>query len=48
MDMKEFQAEIQEYASRLSCQLDNAKLPQAQRIDCTDPKARQAREATTG
>ena len=47
MDMKEFQAEIQEYASRLSCQLDNAKLPGSERIDCTDPKARQAREGTT-
>ena len=48
MDMKEFQAEIQEYASRLSCQLDNAKLPRVERIDCTDPKARQAREGTAG
>lgn len=46
MDMKEFQTQIHEYASRLSCQLDNAKLPQAQRIDCTDPKARQAREGS--
>ena len=46
MDMKEFQGEIQEYASRLSCQLDNAKLPQAERINCTDPMARQAREGT--
>ena len=46
MDMKEFQAEIQEYASRLSCQLDNAKLPESGRINCTDPKARQAREGT--
>ena len=46
MDMKEFQAKIQEYASRLSCQLDNAKLPESERINCTDPKARQAREGT--
>ena len=44
MDMEEFRAQINEYASRLSCRLDNAKLPQAQNIDCTDPKARQARE----
>ena len=29
MDMKEFQAQVQEYASRLSCQLDNAKLPES-------------------
>ena len=48
MDVKEFQAEIHEYASRLGCQLDNAKLPESGRIDCTDPKARQAREGTTG
>ena len=46
MDMKEFQTEIHEYALRLGCQLDNAKLPESGRIDCTDPKARQAREGT--
>ena len=46
MDMTAFRAHIQEFASRLSCQLDNAKLPESGRIDCTDPKARQAREGT--
>ena len=48
MDMEEFRAEIREYASRLRCQLDNAKLPKAQSIDCTDPKARESREGTAG
>ena len=47
MDMAEFRAHVNEYASRLRCRLDNAKLPQAQNIDCTDPKARQAREGST-
>ena len=46
MDMAEFRAHINEYASRLRCQLDNAKLTKAESIDCTDPKARQAREGT--
>ena len=44
MDTDEFRATIGEYAGRLRCRLDNAKLPEAQWIDCTDPKARQARE----
>ena len=46
MDMAEFRAHINEYASRLRCRLDNARLPKAENIDCTDPKARQAREGT--
>ncbi|HEY4646680.1 MAG TPA: DUF3313 domain-containing protein [Steroidobacteraceae bacterium] len=44
MDMDEFRATVGEYGSRLRCRLDNAKLPEAQWIDCTDPKAREARE----
>lgn len=46
MDMAEFRAHINEYASRLRCRLDNGKLPKAENIDCTDPKAREAREGT--
>ena len=46
MDMAAFRAHIHEYASRLRCRLDNARLPDAESIDCTDPKARQAREGT--
>jgi hypothetical protein len=46
MDMAAFRTHIHEYASRLRCRLDNAKLPEAESIDCTDPKARQAREST--
>ena len=48
MDMEEFRAQIHEYSSRLRCRLDNAKLPEAKWIDCTDPAARQGREGTTG
>jgi hypothetical protein len=44
IDMDEFRATIDEYSSRLACRLDNAKLPEAQWIDCTDPQAREARE----
>jgi Protein of unknown function (DUF3313) len=42
MDMEQFRATIREYAARLHCQLDNAKLPEAKWIDCSDPKARQS------
>lgn len=45
MDMDKFRATLREYASRLHCRLDNAKLPESQWIDCTDPEARRAREA---
>lgn len=33
---------------RLACRLDNAKVPAAQRIDCTDPAARAARPTIVG
>lgn len=42
MNMKQFRATIEEYAARLHCQLDNAKLPEAKWIDCSDPKVRQS------
>lgn len=50
MEFKEFDADIKSFASRLRCRLDNAHVPAAQQIDCLDPAARQAREAskTTG
>jgi len=48
MDMEAFRAHVHEYASRLRCRLDNAKLPEAENIDCGDPKAREARESTSG
>jgi hypothetical protein len=44
MDMDEFRATVGEYGSRLRCRLDNAKMPEAKWIDCTDPQARTARE----
>ena len=44
MDMDEFNATIQEYSGRLRCRIDNSKAPAAERIDCNDPAARQARE----
>ena len=40
MDVDEFRATIHEYAGRLRCRLDNASVPEAQWIDCTDPQAR--------
>ncbi|HME38648.1 MAG TPA: DUF3313 family protein [Steroidobacteraceae bacterium] len=48
MDFKDFDADIKSFASRLRCRLDNAHVPAAQQIDCLDPKARQAREASKG
>lgn len=48
MDMDSFAATIGEYASRLRCRLDNAKLPEAQWIDCTDAAARSARAGKSG
>ena len=39
-------ADIKSFASRLRCRLDNAHVPAAQQIDCLDPAARAAREAT--
>ena len=47
MDMDEFRSTISEYGARLRCRLDNARMPEAQWIDCADPKARQARDGTT-
>lgn len=40
MDMDEFRASLQEYGARLRCRLDNAKLPEAQWVDCLNPEAR--------
>ena len=40
MDVDEFRATIHEYAGRLRCRLDNASVPEAQWIDCTNPQAR--------
>jgi len=36
--------EVQGFASRLRCRLDNTHVPQDKRIDCLDPAARAARE----
>jgi Protein of unknown function (DUF3313) len=44
MDVAAFRATVHEYGDRLRCRLDNARLPETQWIDCTDPKARQLRE----
>jgi Protein of unknown function (DUF3313) len=46
IDFKDFDADIKGFASRLRCRLDNAHAPAAQQIDCLDPAARQAREAS--
>ena len=44
MDMDELRATVQEYGGRLSCRLQNSRMPVSQRIDCNDPAARMARE----
>ncbi len=42
IDFDEFRAIVQEYGARLACSLDNAKMPEAQRIDCLDEMALEA------
>ncbi len=42
IDFDEFSAIVQEYGARVACSLDNAKKPEAQRIDCMDNEALQA------
>jgi hypothetical protein len=44
LDMDELRATVQEYANRFSCRLDNSRLPEAERVDCYDVAAREARE----
>jgi hypothetical protein len=44
MDLDEFRVTLTYYADRLRCRLDNSKLPEAQRIDCTDAAARAAQQ----
>ena len=46
LEFKDFNADVEGFASRLRCRLDNAHVPAAQQIDCLDPAARQAREAS--
>jgi len=43
MSYSDFEALIDEYASRFVCRLDNGRLPQGQWIDCSNPGARKAR-----
>jgi hypothetical protein len=45
MEFDQLNAEVKGFASRLRCRLDNARVPQAQQIDCLDPAARAAHEA---
>lgn len=44
LDMDELRATVVEYSERMRCRLDNSRLPEAQRINCNDPAARQARD----
>jgi hypothetical protein len=46
VDFKELDADVKGFASRFRCRLDNAHAQAAQQIDCLDPAARQAREAS--
>jgi hypothetical protein len=43
MTFSQFEAVIDTYGERTACRLDNARLPQAQWIDCSDPDAVKAR-----
>lgn len=46
MDFDQLDAQMKDFGSRLRCRLDNARVPASQQIDCLDPKAREAREAS--
>ena len=37
MSFDELDDVLQEYSARFRCRLDNARLPEAQRVDCLDP-----------
>ncbi len=43
MSFSQFEALIDEYGARTACRLDNSRVPQAQRIDCSDAAARNTR-----
>jgi hypothetical protein len=45
MDFDQLNKEVQGFASRLRCRLDNSHVPAEQKIACLDPAARAAREA---
>jgi hypothetical protein len=45
LDFEQLDAQMKEFGSRLRCRLDNARVAEPQRIDCLDPRARDAREA---
>lgn len=40
IDFDELTAMVSEYGARLRCNLDNARVPAEQRVDCLDPAAR--------
>jgi hypothetical protein len=46
LEFKDFNADVEGFASRLRCRLDNAHVAAGQQIDCLDAAARQAREAS--
>lgn len=43
MSFDQFKALIEAYGDRAACRLDNGRVPESQRIDCTDPEAIKAR-----
>jgi Protein of unknown function (DUF3313) len=43
MTFDQFKALIEGYGDRIACRLDNGRVPESQRIDCTDPEAVKAR-----
>ena len=44
MSFSDLDSLIEGYGQTLACRLDNARVSEAQRIDCTDAKAREARK----
>ena len=47
LDFDQVDASMTDFTSRLRCRIDNSHVPADQQIDCTDAKARAAREAAT-
>jgi hypothetical protein len=43
MSYHDFEATIDDLAARFACRMDNGRVPQEQRIDCSDARAREAR-----
>jgi len=43
LSYKQFESTIDDLSARFACRMDNGRVPLSERIDCSDPAARQAR-----